>query len=862
MKKSRLIIGLLTAALLISGCSGNSGEQTTGEPTTTEPVPSPVDPLVDEEYSVIVKSPAAVTYTLNKQKAKFNEEIVLTITSVSSSFSIKDVRLNGALLTAETDGVTYKFSMPNRSASIIIRVSVEGDVVTDGDFAVAFNEVSPDIFEATAAVPAEIGNTAKFNVVIGDVKLRTTDLDYSTSFGDISCILGRHSDYSYEVATGSTYKLIYDTNKNEMPLSIKRVSVQVLPQSPDALASILVDGYAIFSEPAMFVDDLIGISYDSLDKTVELSSYHHNYSWNKFSDDKTFAKVYDVDDPDNEMYIYRSYDRANKTYTVVDSYPLKVGSLTVNDYRYREGYNAYGAYSARYDVIEGDDYGHRFAQTDWKVVRDLNCSAHQPAYLLEHEIWYSYRHSGLASLSITSEAISGGFKTSIDSCFESTTGEAVVYDADFTFDVRGAVKTLLYKEVRYTDAQWDTSTHAPKSHQIGYTQRRINATYTYGEATTAFDPSEFGFDVSDYFISSIDTYKYVNSKLATYATNDDSYIGFEDPLFIEDNEGNRPSAVTYHCTPETALDTWQYGPVASSDTNVIAKQPTDLYYQMTPTNEGTATVTFSNHVEAPSIQGATIDVVVHVIATESIRSFYFDQVWNDRSYSQHNSWHEAIVYANGHYKFRLNSSPSAAPVVYHAVSSDPSKLTITSPDNSRDLVIDTTGANGITENVMVNITFESGRYDSTSSPTVFNIYIMPAQASPIGTWKSMDYDSYAYFTEEAYGDSLIYFKGYITDHYIDTEGVDHGTDTFYFYYSYNGAYIDAYIYAMDIQTGSTPSVSDMYLEFSYSPSNGHYGIFLAETETEDDIVYYNPILGVVDETYTIIKGGAEFVKIA
>ena len=94
-------------------------------------------------------------------------------------------------------------------------------------------------------------------------------------------------------------------------------------------------------------------------------------------------------------------------------------------------------------------------------------------------------------------------------------------------------------------------------------------------------------------------------------------------------------------------------------------------------------------------------------------------------------------------------------------------------------------------------------------------------------------------------------KGYISDHYIADGGEDVGTDIFYFAYKYNGSYVDAYIYTMDIQTMTTiPAVANMYLDFYYEALTGRYGVFLAEREIDEEFTtYYIPILGDVDEGY-------------
>ena len=141
---------------------------------------------------------------------------------------------------------------------------------------------------------------------------------------------------------------------------------------------------------------------------------------------------------------------------------------------------------------------------------------------------------------------------------------------------------------------------------------------------------------------------------------------------------------------------------------------------------------------------------------------------------------------------------------------------------------------------------------------------MPAQANPVGTCTPLNYeDTRLYFTEEAYEAVPGCYKGSIVDPYTDNKGVYHGTDTFYFYYKYDGSRIDATIYAMTIETGTTPALSDMYLDFYYDPTTGQYGVFLAETEQDDEYnTYYTPFLGFVDETYTIIESYDPFVKIA
>ena len=854
MKKNAFLIGLMSTCLLLSSCSGDNPNPSTEPVGPTDPTTDvPVDPVEEEDYAVVVTCPTGVTYTLNKERAVFNEEVILTITSVADGFSIKDVKMNGNLLTGENN--VYKFAMPNRSAAIVIRVSVSGDVVIDGDFAVSFTEVSEDVFEATAVVPPLSNSYAEFDIVIGETKLKALDLDESVSFGDIS--ITYRSTSQFRVATGSTYKFVVDYNKDEAPFSIQRTKVDVLPNNKIALASVLIDGYAVRSEPAMFPSGFNAANYSVRDTTTK-DVYWHNFTWRKYTNNTTLATITDGFEEKPDMYVYRHYDETNKTFEIVDTYKMKEGEKTVNDDKYRDSYNGYGAYSARYDVIEGDDYGYRFKINESHADRMLRSTSHQPAYLLERDLMYAYRvgfdeddEVTSSKVTIESEAIANGFKTSIDSYVEydseegvytSDHHEAYVFDVDLEFDVRGAVTSLIFKKTVFTKDQWDFVNHQPKTGQTGAIKRRINATYSYeGESGTC------SFDPSPYFISNISSYQFVNPKLADHATDGHSYMGLQDKLYIQTPEGIIPSTVSISYTPTTALDLWQYGPVSSTNEDVILHQPNDLFYTMSPYNEGDAVVTFTNHAEAPSIQGASIDVNVHVIATAELRNFYFDNAW-DPSYAPVETANSAIVHANGQYKFKINASQEGAPIVYTAVSSNPSHLAITSAPNSHDLKIDTTGAASISETETITVTFESTRYAAGYQPTVFTFYVVPAQANPVGTWRAQGLDdTYMYFTTDVYEGDNSYYKGYISDHYIEDNGVDHGTDIFYFYYKWNGAYISAGIYAMDIHTTTdVPAIADMYLDFYYEPTTGRYGVFLAEVEYDDYEPYFNTILGKIN----------------
>ena len=851
MKKKNLLIGIASIALLLAGCN---------QPSDGGGSVVPPGPVIVDDYKIMVTAPTSVHYSINKERAKEGEEVILVINSIDEGFNLKEVVLNtNRTLTPEADGKTYKFSMPNQSASIVIRVSVNGDVVIDGDFVAAFTKESSGIWAArNVSVPAGSGLFAKFNIKVGESKLQALDLDESVSFGDIHMITG-NQNYNFEISRGATYDFFYDESKDEAPFSVQRKRIDNYPTTAPQLAAVLIDSYAVRSEPAMYIPDLATAEYEIMDKSTT-DVFNHKFSWKKYNNNTTLATIEDKLD-DHNMLVYRHYDETNKTYEVVDTYALKEGSKTINDDRFRESYNNYGAYSARYDVIDGDDYGFRYAKNKTSVMREINSTSHNPAYLLEKDIMWAYRVGvtgddvSWSVSTIVSNPTTNGFTTAVDTTVEydhsastylSERHEAYVYDVDLSFDERGAVTSLVYKETLFSKDQWDFQQHKPLTGQTGSVKIKINASYTYGVANEACT-----FDPSPYFITSIDSYRYVSKSItdkATVAT--DSYFALGEGVMISDGSGKIKDEITISYTPSTALDLWEYGPVASSNEDVIAKLPTDLYYQMAAHNEGDSVVTFSNHVNAATIKGASLDVNCHVIAGKDIRSFYIMDVISDPSYAPVESWYQANVHANGTYKFRIQPSPSGSPLVYTATSSNTSLLTIKSAPNSADLVIDTTGAKNITENVKVNITINSTRYEAGATPTVLEIYIIPAHANPVGTWDSTSYpDTHLVFTTEEYQNG--YSKGYISDHYFTDEGEDLGTDVFYFAYKYDGSYVDAYIYAMDIQTmTSKPAVADMYLEFYYDAPTGYFCVFLAEREIDEEFnTYYTPILGDVDEAY-------------
>lgn len=900
MKKTltKLFIGLASLSLLLTACNNNPTPDPVdpsdpSDPTDPVDPVDPVDPTPDT-YKVIVVAHEAVTYSVNKNEAEAGEEVILTISNVANGFYISEVTLNtSTTLAPENDGVTYKFNMPRRSATITIKVGVSGNITIQGDVAAVLSETEEGsgLYVARNVRVESSSSAKKFSFVVGDTKLSPLALDARKSFGNYPLTYG--DEYAFSIPGGASYDFYYDSNIEDKPCYIKRVAVNDLPNNAEALADILVDGYTVGSEPAMYIDNLVGINYTHRVNDGD-NSFNQKYEWKKYSETLTFATIEDLmadeEDANKYQYVYRSYDETNKVYTVVDTYSKYVGESKANDDYFRASYNNNTAYSARYSVFNGssDDAG-RFSKEERDVYAELTAPSHNPAYLSDGDIGRSYRWGvssdsndeiSYGNVSVTSETLGSGFKTLIrttveynsnEGTYTSDHHEGVVFEGDLEFDGRGALLKMTYKKTSYNKDQWNFTTHKPATGQSGTIKERISSTYTYGDYASG-TPS---FDVTPYFISSLDEIKFFNSQTSGNLDNDESYLGLKESIYLHDGTGEPSSNLArLSYSPSTALDLWEYGPTKSDNDAVISHLATDLYYQMTTVSKGSANVTFTNHLTGAGA-GASKTIKVNVEPTVKIRGFYIQYTWEenrDGTYTDVDTSSSATVHANGQYKFAIRVSPSNAETLYHATSSNSDVLVVTSADNSKDLIIDTTPGKDITSTVKVNVVihFEENADPSFSSTgtTILTFNVLPATASPVGLWKVVDEPNYPNtsmrFTTEAYSGSGAPSgakKGYIIDEYFQN-GISQGVDTYYFWYTYNGAFINAKVYDVDMGTGYSVTISDLVLDIAYDVETARLLIFLAESDYDsyyEDTVYY-PLIGTTDDTGTAITSYIPFTK--
>lgn len=876
-------IGALMCCTMLTAC-----------PKKPDPTPEPPTPVVpEEEYVIQVTAPSAVTWSLDKTKAKKGEEVTLTISKVAAGVSIKSVTYNNKDLTGK-DGV-YKFTMPNRSVAVLITCSVEGDVVIEGDITAQLTPVSGQegLFVARGVQATGLSSKSKFNWIISSgsekTKCEVLDLDETKSFADICMITGSTSEYNFDISNGYTYDFYYDSNNSECPCYVQRTGYDKLPTNAKQLEALFIVGPAVRSEYAVYPDDLVGVHYEINDRSTD-DVIQQQYDWSLYENGLSFAKVTSSSgfEDDEDMYVYKKYDSAKNTYQLVDTYPYKSGAKIINDDRYRPSDNNYGPISGTYNVIDEDDYGHRYDISRRSVERNVKTSAHMPNYYLERELMYAYRvgfqtddgvsfndiqitpseKDSLGNGTVTLNSIKEYDSTKTGGASVTVRQEAYKYTVTVNVNARSEITAVNYKEVHFDAESWDFSSHDAKVGNKGTTLKTVKASYTYGSKATG-TPNYGDFKLSDWFITSISNVQLWNGKIKDDESKNagKSIVGINDTVSLYDSythDFNPLMLNKKYYAPATALDFWQYAPVASSNEAVIAHCANNAAYEMTALTEGSATLTINSHVAG---QGPTIELPVQVTATSLVREFYMTQY-------EKNSPVEGAIYTTikggGTYRYYINPFPYDAALKYHPVSSNTSLLTVDSADNATVLVINASGAKNITSTQTVTVTLEAeyqwqdNAHTKRFSPTVLTFTIIPGDINPIGKWTHIDKtafpNTYVTFTNEAYTGTVEAGmegakKATIHDDYYDNSGVLKSSDNYDFYYTYNDGQLKVVLYNIDMQYdplnfGNNPK--DFYLDFQYQSTTGHYLMYLGyidEVDTEAGVTWYYSIIGGSDSGY-------------
>lgn len=238
--------------------------------------------------------------------------------------------------------------------------------------------------------------------------------------------------------------------------------------------------------------------------------------------------------------------------------------------------------------------------------------------------------------------------------------------------------------------------------------------YTYGEAKSG-SPS---FDTDPYFVKSIDSFSIEKAGL------DKNKIALEDRV---------SEYVVASYSPATALDTWQYGIISSSNTAVIGPRSVNEPLLFVGKSAGTSTLTLGNY----TTNNVTKTVDVTIEDDYRVMQWYmsptdgdYDNILAARATILANTVREVYCYA---------SKLTSIDVPFTPVSSNETYLRVSK--NGQKLVLDATGAKDITEAVTVNVTIQSPKYEEGIKEEVFVITINPNNTKEegiVGVWTGID----------------------------------------------------------------------------------------------------------------------------
>lgn len=874
-KTSKMFVAVLSALMVggsLAACGNNGGN------TPTPPGP------VETDYKVSVTCPTGISASSDKERAKKGEEVTITITHIDTGYQVNKVTLNSSTELSESEPNVYKFTMPNQSASVVITASVSGAVTLIGDSpAVLTKNEDTGVYELkNFLVTNGSKETSQMSFKVNDTVLPSTDFNTYKSFGDIT--LCGSKDYSIEVATNCYYDFYYDPSiDDEGTCYIQRSGVEVLPTDADSLSSLLVTSWGPGSEYCYNVEDLLSAHVEiiNVDGSETTDYINQKYDWKKYLDNKTFAVCVDKDQMEEETnkYVYKALDEDNKVVSVVDTYDLKNGNLKANDDPTRESYNNYGAYSAKYDVVNGDDYDvRRYSRNNSHAQNIVDTTAHAPVTYIEKEFQDAYRVGvevgddvnysdvQISSVRNQDDSFVTTIKTVLEFDHEASTyvtkkHYALQCNATLTFSKKGALTNLVYKKTQFqiysssTLDEWDTTTHQPKAGCKGAVKKKINATYTYGEAseelTDAYMLSK-GFTLSDYFLASVESLQIFNTVTKEDPSKGESVVHLGDDIMLLNTSCNLDSKVVdFKYSPSTALDLWEYGVTSSNNEAVIKKEANDNYTSVSAVGKGTSKVTFTNH-HSNAAKGIEFSLDIKVVCVTKVRGFYLTPV--DDPYDAITSATPVTVKSGFVGEYTVHPYPSSAPAApceYHAVSSNNTVASVTSADNATVLTIK---FGSVVEQTKVTITFQAD-YDPDyggGAATVFTFYVIANDTDPTGTWAMSGYESEAQitFNDEYVPGSTEWKTGSLFDDYTDGTHTMNTVATFQ--YKFDGISLVGKITSITI-TGYgadewSTSPSDYVLEFQYDAAKKMYGIGLAECaydEYYESKVYY-AIWGEVD----------------
>lgn len=723
MKKTRLLLLALTAIAMV-GCgevtsnTTDKGSDSTVATDTTNSDKGNTDStsggssdtgssdVVKNKYNIVVESDSRYSITFeggDKKTAEKGETITFTVTP-SAGFTLSHVYIDSTELSG-TDG-KYTFTMPGHDIRITVSLSVDGDVTIQGGITAVLSLGEDGVYRANDVLVSTDANIS-FCVKGNDGSLTQLDswlIDRTKTMADVEPAY--NSTYKLTLAGGFKYNFSYDPSAT-LPCTIVRSEVTTLPNSAASLEHLFQG--KIKSENTQTLQGLTHVTYTNSKMAI-------SYDWKKYNDNKSLATIKDTSGKNlADKYVYKAIE--GDMYTVVDTFDRNNYSVDAWEIAHKEdtyafsgnykisdvdtsrgGSTATDLYSLDYesDYMNGILANYDLNKTDFDLESldfDID-SAYRVQMSVQDEITY-------VKLNITSVAdADGGFTTTIDSArvYDAT---AVASNASYgitdkyydtyavtlKFTKDGKILSGSYLDTRYSEGNYTLSGNTVTTVGDGTKIKELSFTYEYG---SEYDMLQ-AFDTTPYFTTSINPV--IRNENAA-GTDTGNIVSVGDVL--EQGRKLNSDIVELNALPATALDTWQYHVVDTSNASVIRWD--DTYRNYTAFGAGTVDLTIGKFVN----DNAKKTVSVTSKASYSIRNFYLDNSRrSDVTYSD-----QMVAYEGESDTFILCANAEAMDTKYNVSGQviPPSDLTFTLTVHGTDTV-DTSG---------LKVTYNPvGKYNST-----------------------------------------------------------------------------------------------------------------------------------------------------
>ncbi len=730
-----------------SSPSSTSSEDSSSPSSTSTPSSSDSSDPTPEEYTIFVASSNNANVELSKTKAAAGEVITLTITP-DEGYRVDKVVMNNNELTGNS------FVMPNSSAIINVYTTLvdKDGYIIDGDISAKLVDEGNGLYVARN-VRVESDANVYYSLGGNTEPLSVTKLDNNKTFANISIAGASHSG-GFKIAGNAVYDFYYDSNNLATPCYVQRVEVINLPTTEGAFASLFA-GEAK-SDSTVYPAGVNRVEYTSVSK-------NEKYVWDLYSDNSSYAQVTNPVTGKEKAIVYKAQE--GNVYRVVDNYLEGTSEAT---------YVTRGdttAFSGQYDVVNAvSQRNYQRLQSDVDV--DANLYSHTMESL-DAEFYQAYRNGYVGNIYndvtidhdasvVPTKLDNGDFQVSLNtwvrwdgsSNYQTTIGYRsayIDYKMDVTFTKAGAIKTGSFTETIYGTDYYD---FASKQFKAGYEtvepKREILFTYSYGDAKSG----KPDVDVSKYFTQSITDIQ-VQGKNSSAA---DTLGVSEDLKASASNAATNANNMTFVCNPATALDMWQYGPVASSNTTVIAPKSLSTPYDFRAMASGSSEITIGNHTA--NANSVTAKKTIHVDTAAFIKGVFMYTNYPYNDYDETFFANYGLVESGKTYEIQIAGTSQSGNYVYSGLgltftntTGNDDLLTLSYDDATGKLTIDASKANVTAETIVkytVNCPVQLADWPSAT----FTYHVLPAseyEDSIVGTWNNVNDSSYIQISNDTNG---------------------------------------------------------------------------------------------------------------